>query len=80
MKETIITAKRKRIELITLLICFIIANLANLYSIIAYKTPFIELLTSIGYVVAATFVFYIIWSAIRLISCLVRYWVKRKPV
>ena len=30
MKDTVLTARRKKIELITLLVCFIIANLANL--------------------------------------------------
>lgn len=66
MKETIITAKRKITELITFLICFIVANLANLYSIISYKTSFIELITSIGYVTVAALILYVIWTAIRL--------------
>ena len=66
MKDTIITAKRKKIELITLLVCFILANLANLYSIIAYKTPAIELFTSLGYVVVLTVVLYVIWTVLRL--------------
>jgi cytochrome b len=72
MKATIITAKRKKIELITLLVCFILANLANLYSIIAYKTPAAELFTSLGYVVVTTVVFYVIWCILRLAF----YWVK----
>ena len=49
MKNTVITARRKKIELLTLLACFIIGNLANLYAIISYKTPFSEMLTSIFY-------------------------------
>ena len=40
MKNTVITARRKKIELLTLLACFIIGNLANLYAIISYETPF----------------------------------------
>ena len=32
MKNTVITARRKKIELLTLLVCFIIGNLANLFS------------------------------------------------
>ena len=32
MKDTILTARRKKTELITLFLCFIIANLVNLYS------------------------------------------------
>ena len=31
MKNTVITARRKKIELLTLLACFIIGNLANLF-------------------------------------------------
>lgn len=46
MKDTLITARRKKNELFTWLICFAIANLLNLYAIIAYKTSFQELLTS----------------------------------
>ena len=30
MKDTILTARRKKTELITLFLCFIIANLVNL--------------------------------------------------
>ena len=41
MKNTVITARRKKIELLTLLVCFIIGNLANLYAIISYKTLFV---------------------------------------
>ena len=43
MKDTIITAKRKKTELIMLLFCFLLANAGNLYAIITYHTSFIEL-------------------------------------
>ncbi|TWV13235.1 hypothetical protein FQ707_06080 [Bacteroidaceae bacterium HV4-6-C5C] len=66
MKDTLITAKRKKQELITLLICFILANLANLYSIIVYHTQFSELITSLLYVSAFTVALYIFWSLLRL--------------
>lgn len=33
MKDTIITSKRKQLELKTLLACFIIMNLINIFSI-----------------------------------------------
>lgn len=52
MKNTVITARRKKTELLTLLACFIIGNLANLYAIISYETPFSEMLTSFFYVLA----------------------------
>ena len=35
MKDTIVTARRKKIELITLLVCFVVSNLIHLYAIIA---------------------------------------------
>ena len=34
MKDTIVTARRKKIELITLLVCFVVSNLIHLYAII----------------------------------------------
>ena len=49
MKDTLITARRKKTELLTLLVCFVIGNLANLYAIVSYETPFSEMLTSIFY-------------------------------
>lgn len=49
MKDTIVTARRKKIELITLLVCFVVSNLIHLYAIIAYHAPFTEMITSILY-------------------------------
>lgn len=71
MKDTILTVKRKKAELITLLICFILANLANFCSIIIYDTHFIEMFTSIGYVTIASIVLYGVWSFIRIISYMI---------
>ena len=42
-----------------MLTCFLIGNLANLYAIISYKTPFSEMLTSIFYVLAFSCVLYV---------------------
>lgn len=67
MKSTIITARRKKIELLTLLACFIIGNLANLYAIVSYKTPLSEMLTSIVYVLAFSCVLYIFWTVLRIL-------------
>jgi cytochrome b len=72
MRDTSITVKRKKIEIITLIICLVVANLANLYAIVCYKTSFSELFTSLGYVVVATVVLYVIWTAIRLIFYAIR--------
>ena len=68
MKDTLITARRKKIELLTLLACFTIGTLANLYAIISYKTPFSEMLTSIFYVLVFSCVLYVFWTALRLLA------------
>ena len=49
MKDTVLTARRKKIEIITLLVCFVLANLVNLYAIIAYNRSMMEMITSIFY-------------------------------
>lgn len=67
MKDTVLTARRKKTELITLLACFIIANLVNLYAIIAYKAPYSELISSIFYIIIFTFVLYAAWAILRLL-------------
>lgn len=66
MKDTIVTAKRKKTELTTLFFCFLSVNIGNLYAIITYHTSFMELFTSLGYVSVATIVLYTIWTFIRL--------------
>ena len=67
MKDTIITVKRKRIEIASLIVCFIIANLVNWYAIVHYKTSYRELFTSLGYVIILTLALYLLWTVIRLI-------------
>lgn len=67
MKNTVITARRKKIELLTLLACFIIGNLANLYAIISYETPFSEMLTSFFYVLAFSGELYVFWTILRIL-------------
>jgi len=68
MKDTFITARRKKYELITFLVCFLMANLANIYAIIAYHTPALELITSILYVFIFAVALYIFWCLIRLLK------------
>ena len=67
MKNTVITARRKKTELLTLLACFSIGNLANLYAIISYETPFSEMLTSFFYVLAFSGVLYVFWTILRIL-------------
>jgi len=68
MKDTIVTARRKKTELITtLLVCFVVSNLLHLYAIIAYHAPFTEMITSIFYIIIFTFVLYAFWGILRLL-------------
>ncbi|MDD5781371.1 MAG: hypothetical protein PUD30_00650 [Muribaculaceae bacterium] len=68
MKDTVITARRKRIEIITLLVCFIIANLLNVYAIASHDATWAELITSIGYVAVGACALYVMWTVLRLIA------------
>ena len=72
MKDTLITAKRKKTELLTALACLGIAFLINVVCIIWFHTPFYEVFTQIGYVFVIALGLYLIWTAIRLIVWLFR--------
>ena len=72
MKDTLITAHRKLVELKTAGVCLLLAVLLNVGCIIYYHTPFYEVFTQIGYTVVIALGFYVIWTAIRLILGLVR--------
>lgn len=66
MKDFIITKKRQKRELITLLICFAISFILNVYAVIAYQSPAKEVLTSLFYVLTFTIFLYFIWSLVRM--------------
>jgi uncharacterized membrane protein len=65
MNDIIIPHKRVKREIWTLVSCFVIANLINLYAIITFKTKFTELFTMIGYVVVTSLALYFVWSLLR---------------
>ena len=67
MKDTVLTARRKKIEIITLLVCFVLANLVNLYAIITYHRSMMEMITSIFYIIIFAFVLYAAWALLRLL-------------
>ena len=67
MKDTVLTARRKKIEIITLLVCFVLANLVNLYAIITYHRSMMEMITSIFYIIIFAFVLYAAWPLLRLL-------------
>ena len=72
MRDTLITAHRKLVELKTAGVCLLLAVLLNVGCIIYYHTPFYEVFTQIGFTVVIALGFYIIWTAIRLILWLFR--------
>ena len=67
MKDTLITARRKKRELIWFGLCFAAAVLINLGAIIYFKTPWYELFTQIGYTLVITAVLYVISGLVRLV-------------
>ncbi len=69
MKSITIHPRR---EFIIWLIIFILSNLLNAYSIIHYKTKWIELITQLGYVFVLSLLVYFLVALIRLIITLVR--------
>ena len=73
MNDIIISVRRIVRELITFLVCFVIGFLLNLLAIIIYKGNFSELFTSLHYVLAFSFILYVIWSFLRLVFSPVKY-------
>ena len=72
MKDTLITAGRKKTELLTALVCLGIACLINIGCIIWFHTPFYEVFTQIGYTLILALGFYLIYTAVRLVIWLLR--------
>ncbi len=66
MKETVITIRRKKIELVTFLICIAVALGLNVYAIVRYDTPWSELYTELLWVVVWGCGIYVLWSLGRL--------------
>ena len=71
MKDIIITVQRQKKELRILLICFTCSFLLNIAAIIIYKTPWVEVITQIGYVIVIAIGLYVLIAIIRLIVNLI---------
>lgn len=78
MKDTIITIKRKKTELYTLVAAVIVAYGLNIYSIAAYDTPWRELYTEIPWVLLWGIGIYILWTILRICFCGIVSLFKRK--
>ena len=72
MKDTLITARRKKQELLCFGICFAAAVLINLGAILYFKTPWYELFTQIGYTLVIAVVLYIVAALVRIVIHLFR--------
>ena len=77
MKDILITSVRIKKELISLLVCFLISFACNVGAVIYYKSPAIEVLTSLFYVLALTGFLYSVWILIRLFIRLLFKLIKR---
>ncbi|MBS3771101.1 MAG: hypothetical protein V5A47_05885 [Bacteroidales bacterium] len=67
MKDSIISAKTKKRELNIFIIALVVAFILNIISIIAYNTQWIEVVSSLHYVLLFAIVLYIIQGIVRLI-------------
>ena len=72
MKDIIITAQRQKSEIITFIICFAIAFVTNIASIIIYDTEWSEVWTQIIWVTVLACVMYGISIFIRILFWLVK--------
>ena len=77
MKDLIITSKRLKKEIYIISTCFITAFLINIFSIVAFRTPWHEMFTQIGYVVVITFILYLLVAMIRAVVFLIKKMVTR---
>lgn len=66
MKDTVLTARRKRTEICSWLVCFVIAQAVHVYAIWKYDAPFSELWSSFFYVFVFSVVLYLVWCVLRI--------------
>ncbi len=71
MKDFVISAKAIRRELYIFLASFIFGFIVNIYAIIVYDRPWIELLTQLGWVLFIAFLVYLLLAIIRIIIYLI---------
>ncbi|MBQ4377428.1 MAG: hypothetical protein II793_07010 [Bacteroidales bacterium] len=78
MKDIKITVKRQKTELITLLVCIVIAVLFNVYAIIAYDGKWSEIFSTAGYTLVFGVLIYLSWSAFRVAFSILKHATKLK--
>ena len=80
MKDLVISSKRLKKEILIIAICFIVASIINIISVIIYKTPWYEIFTQVGYVIVITLILYLFIIIVRLFVSLDRRIVIKKNV
>jgi len=78
MRDIVITKKRQKTELLSILVCFILAFLLNLYAVIAYDGKWTEIFTCVGFMIMTTVVLYAVWTIIRIIFYLIKKLITKK--
>lgn len=66
MKDIIVKGTHIKKEVSILLLIFSLVFIVNIYAIISYKTPWSEVITSLGFVVIFAIVLYLLVFGIRL--------------
>jgi len=78
MKDIVIKAKRIKAELIIFSVCLALSFLGNTGAVIFYKSPAIEIITSLYYVLIFSIFLYLFISIIRIIIKLIKKLFRRK--
>lgn len=78
MKDIVITKQRQKTELITVIVCFIIAFALNVYAIITYDGQWSELFWSLGFVAVTTAILYAAWTVVRVTIYLIKKIITKK--
>lgn len=78
MKDIVITKKRQKTEIITIIVCFVIAFAFNVYAIITYDAPWSELFWSLGFVAVTTVTLYVVWTVVRIVFYIIRKLITKK--
>lgn len=78
MKDTVITASRKRKELWWMASCMLASIIVNVYAIIRYDAGWMELISSMGYVLVFAAVLYIATGVVRVTVSLIIKAINRK--
>jgi len=73
MQDIVIKEERIKLELIKLLICFMIANVLNLYSIVIYGTKWWELFTQFHWTLILSGFMYLLTLGGTGIKALIKY-------